>query len=175
MSASNGYPFQSKRMIAEKVRTSRAYALEVFRILLARSALRTAGAQGSFGFMASHASAIRDLAAKLEERPLDDAEHARLVEILVRYSRQLAAHFRVFECQARPELIQVAATFSAIPAGATETPEAKGTKEGGKPVVIAAESSVVVVDAPPPRRRGRPPGSRNRPKEEPSPKRRKRS
>ena len=62
-------------------------------IAFARTAQRTAETPGS-GFMASHASVVRDLAATIDKRFLDDAEHAKLVTILCHYSRQLAAHRR---------------------------------------------------------------------------------
>src|SRR5262245_53914446 len=112
--SSNSYPFMSKRIIAEKIRADRTFALEAFRILLARPEQRTAGIQGAAGFMASHSGAIRQFATTLEERPLNDDEHSKLVEILVHYGRQLAAYFRAMDLQAKPELISIASTFSAI-------------------------------------------------------------
>lgn len=170
MSATNGYPFQSKRAIAETLRTGREYALAAFRILLARTAQRTAATQGAFGFMASHGATVRELATTLEERSFNDAEHAKLVALLCHYTKQLAAHFRTIDLQARPELLQIASVFSAIPASSTRSSEAtEMDDEDGElaPDVAVATEALVIVDAPAPRRRGRPKGSRNRPKEEP--------
>ena len=172
MSSTNGYPFLSKRAIAEKIRTDFALAVEAFKILLARTDQRAAGAQGSSGFMASHASTVRQLAGALGRGRAPRPSTGSL-ELLVRYVRQLAAHFRALECQARSELLAVASTFSAIPTVTTRAPEANGSDE---PTAISAESPAVV-DAPVPRRRGRPPGSKNKkPRSEPElpPKRRRR-
>lgn len=171
MSATNGYPFLTKKAIAERIRNDREYALDVFRLLLARTAQRTADTRGASGFMASHAGTVRELATTLEERPLDDAEHAKLAKLLCHYTKQLAAHFRTLDLQARPELLQVASVFSAIPGvavarseseaetGATEAAEDAGSGH-------AASDESPAVDVPAPRRRGRPKGSKNRPKEE---------
>lgn len=170
MSSTNGYPFLSKRAVAERIRTDRAFAVEAFKILLSRTEQRAAGAQGSSGFMASHGLVVRKLAAALEAREPDDAEHAKLVEILAHYAKQLAAHFRAAELQARPELLAVASTFSAIPAVTSEAAMAAAGRD--EVTAIVTESSAV--DAPARRRSGRPKGSKNRPKEEQGPKRRRR-
>lgn len=176
MSATNGYPFLSKRAIAEKIRADRAYALETFRLLLSRTAERTAETRGASGFMASHAGTVRELATTLEERPLNDAEHAKLAALLCHYTKQLGAHFRTVELQARPELLPVAAVFSAIPVSSTrslEAKEAEGDDDELAPevnaddtVAAAVGESPVTIEAPVRRRPGRPKGSRNRPKEE---------
>ncbi len=172
MSATNGYPFLTKKAIAERLRVDREYALEMFRLLLARSAQRTADTRGASGFMASHAGTVRGIAATLEERALDDAEHLKLATLLCHYTKQLAAHFRTVELQARPELLQVASVFSAIPGVGgvrVETEEveddvAEETEDAGRSV--GADVETPAVDVPAPRRRGRPKGSKNRPKEE---------
>lgn len=173
MSATNGYPFLTKKAIAERIRNDREYALDVFRLLLARTAQRTADTRGASGFMASHAGTVRELATTLEERPLDDAEHAKLAKLLCHYTKQLAAHFRTLDLQARPELLQVASVFSAIPGMPGHSSEA--TDDGGDDVVAAEREASEraadgptrsAVETPPPRRRGRPKGSKNRPKEE---------
>lgn len=167
MSAMNGYPFLSKRAIAEKIRADRAYALETFRLLLARTAQRTADTHGASGFMASHAGTVRELAATLEERPLNDAEHVKLAALLCHYTKQLAAHFRTLELHARPELLQIASVFSAIPGISTGSSEATEAEEddGERDVAVAAEAAMIG-DAPARRRPGRPKGSRNKPKQE---------
>lgn len=171
MSATNGYPFLSKRAIAERIRTDRAFALDAFQILLARTEQRTAAVRGSSGFMASHASIVRRLAVTLEQRPLDDAEHMKLAALLCRYARQIAAHLRTIEIQTRPELLAIASMFSAISTVTTGMPEAKDSDE-----MTVPETITPVVDVTAPRRRGRPKGSRNRVREEePAPKRRRRS
>lgn len=170
MSAMNGYPFLTKKAIAERLRVDREYALEMFRLLLARSAQRTADTRGASGFMASHAGMVRGIAATLEERALDDAEHLKLATLLCHYTKQLAAHFRTVELHARPELLQVASVFSAIPGVAVaRVPEvedegAEEAEDGGPSVDADVETPAV--DVPAPRRRGRPKGSKNRPKEE---------
>ncbi len=179
MSATNGYPFQSKRAIAETLRIDREYALAAFRILLARTAQRTAATQGAFGFMASHGATVRELATTLEERPFNDAEHTKLASLLCHYAKQLAAHFRTIELQARPELLQIASVFSAIPGISTGSSEATEVDDaddadgelaadaGAKRSDDAGDGeSPATVDAPARRRPGRPKGSRNKPKEE---------
>jgi hypothetical protein len=174
MSATNGYPFLTKKAIAERIRGDREYALEVFRLLVARTAQRTADTRSASGFMASHAGTVRELATTLEERRLDDAEHSKLSKLLCHYTKQLAAHFRTIELQARPELRQVASVFSAIPGMRSESSEATDD-DGDDDVVDAgleppegatAATVAAAVEAPQPRRRGRPKGSKNRPKEE---------
>lgn len=174
MSATNGYPFLSKRAIAERIRADRAYALETFRLLLARTAERTAETHGASGFMASHAGTVRELATTLEERPFDDAEHVKLAKLLCHYTKQLAAHFRTIELQARPELLQVASVFSAIPgAGPRPADTTEGDDDGGDEGDAVSEGDVsadaeapAIVEVPMRRRPGRPKGSRNRSKEE---------
>lgn len=174
MSATNGYPFLTKKAIASRVRSDREYALDTFRLLLARSAERTAETRGASGFMASHAGIVRELAATMEERPLNDAEHAKLAALLCHYTKQLAAHFRSVELQARPELLQIASVFSAIPGAGARTAdshEGDGDADDDDSGASEAEVSVdadapVIVDAPVRRRPGRPKGSRNRSKEE---------
>ncbi len=165
MSATNGYPFLSKRALVDRIRADREYALDAFRILLARTAQRTADTQGACGFMASHGATARELAATLAERPFNDAEHAKLAALLCRYAKQLATHFRTIELQARPELLQIASVFSAIPGISTGSSEAEDD-DGERDVAVATEAPTIV-EAPTPRRRGRPKGSRNRPKAEP--------
>lgn len=174
MSATNGYPFLTKKAIAERIRTDRGYALEVFRLLLARTAQRTADTRGASGFMASHAGTVREISTTLEERTLNDTEHAKLAGLLCRYTKQLAAHFRTIQLRERPELLQVASVFSAIPGVRGQSFEA--ADDDGDDEVVAAEAGpaegatdgavLSPVEAPPPRRRGRPKGSKNRPKEE---------
>lgn len=168
MSATNGYPFLTKKAIAERLRLDREYALEMFRLLLARTAERTAETRGASGFMASHAGPVRGIAATLEERALDDAEHLKLATLLSHYTKQLAAHFRTLDLQARPELLQVASVFSAIPGVAVARLESEAetcaTEEAEDPG--SGDAASPAVDVPAPRRRGRPKGSKNRPKEE---------
>lgn len=183
MSATNGYPFLSKRTIADRIRADRAYALETFRILLARTAQRTADTRGACGFMASHAGVVRELATTLEERPFDDTEHVKLAKLLCHYTKQLAVHFRTIELQARPELLQVASVFSAIPGistGSSEATEAEdddgerddadgelaADADANRPGDAGDGESPAIVDAPARRRPGRPKGSRNKPKQE---------
>jgi hypothetical protein len=174
MSATNGYPFLTKKAISERIRGDRAYALEMFRLLLARTSQRTVDTRGASGFMASHAGTVRGIAATLEERALDDAEHLKLATLLSHYTKQLAAHFRTLDLQARPELLQVASVFSAIPGVALARSEAEvddGAAEEeadslGSGDGADVENPVVDQQHPAPRRRGRPKGSKNRPKEE---------
>ena len=171
MSATNGYPVLTKKAIAERLRVDREYALEMFRLLLARSAQRTTDTRGASGFMASHAGTVRGIAATLEDRALDDAEHLKLATLLCHYTKQLAAHFRTVELHARPELLQVASVFSAIPGVAAARAEAEAEDDGAEEAEdagpsVGADVETPAVDAPTPRRRGRPKGSKNRPKEE---------
>lgn len=170
MSATNGYPFLTKKAIAERIRTDREYALEMFRLLLARTEERAADTRGASGFMASHAGKVRELVATLEERPLNDGEHLKLVTLVGHYTKQLASHFRTIELQTRPELLQVASVFSAIPGVARARSEGDVDEDAAETADDDAASAGVAqspaVDAPTPRRRGRPKGSKNRPKEE---------
>lgn len=174
MSATNGYPFLTKKAIAERIRGDREYALDVFRLLLSRTAQRTVEIRGASGFMASHAGVVRELAATLEERPFDDAEHVKLAKLLCHYTKQLAAHFRTIQLQERPELLQVASVFSAIPGISGQSSDARDDDGDNELVDAEVEPAggpidatvPAAVDAPQPRRRGRPKGSKNRPKEE---------
>lgn len=174
MSATNGYPFITKKAIASRLRSDREYALDTFRLLLARTAERTAETRGASGFMASHAGIVRELVGTMEERPLNDAEHAKLAALLCHYTKQLAAHFRSVELQARPELFQIASVFSAIPdAGPRTADMSEGDDHAGDEGDAVSEEDVsadaeasAIVEAPVRRRPGRPKGSRNRSKEE---------
>lgn len=81
--------------------------------------------------MASHAVTVRELATTLEERPLDDVEHAKFATLLCHYTKQLAAHFRTIELHARPELLQVVSVFSASPGVVTMPSDASAGDEDG--------------------------------------------
>jgi hypothetical protein len=156
----NGYPFMTRRQILEKIAADSEFASDCIGILQDRYARRAEGGP-SMGWMASHAATATKLAAKVASGEASDKELVEVAKLASRYSKQLAAHFRSAEIAARPELGAQAAVF--------------GVGSGGEArPAPAALPPATSAEPPPAKRRGCPKGSKNKPKDSPSPSRRRR-
>jgi hypothetical protein len=150
----NGYPFLTRRQILERIDAEPSFATECVAILQDRHERRSAG-NSSMGWMASHAARATELATKIATGEATEKERAEAVQLVRRYSKQLARVFRERELAARPDLGTQAAVFGVAPVGAqpvtpaeTAPPRTPTTRE----------------ESPAPRKRGRPKGSKNKPK-----------
>jgi hypothetical protein len=158
----NGYPFLSRRQILQRIDADPLFAVECVAILQERHERRTRGAStGSIGWMASHTARAVKLAAKLASGEATEKDRAEARQLARRYTKQLARVLRERELASRPELVAQAAVFG-IRGGDPSTPDAtSGSRSDEQPA--------------PPKKRGRPKGSRNKPKVEPAPRRRRRA
>lgn len=154
----NGYPFTTRKQIVDRIATEPAFTLECVRIVDERR-----------GWMASH----RGRAAKLIERiaagNLSPEDLAEAVALVVPYARTVSRILREREMSERPELLAQAAVFGVVRPVTVQT-ETSMASVAPAPVDTASTEPVSV-----PRKRGRPKGSKNKPKEESTPKRRRRS
>lgn len=114
------YPFKSKKNIAERLETDDLFVGECLQILATRTEYRKGvmklGGSNSLrgkacGFMRSHEKAGLELAKTNEGWNTEQLVQARA--LCLRYTTQLAHHFRQADISDNPELAEVAETFSA--------------------------------------------------------------
>ena len=166
---SNGYPFMTRRQILERIDAETAFAVECVAIIQGRHERRDAAGESS-GWMASHAAKAIKIAAKLASGEASDTERAEAAQLVKSYSKQLARVFRNRELAARPELSVQAAVF-----GVGLAPSSQSSEAPKGPVTMMVDAPASTGMAAPhatPRKRGRPKGSKNKPKPEHSPRRR---
>jgi hypothetical protein len=155
--SSNGYIFTSRKQVLARIASEPSYAVEAVRLIDERN-----------GWMASHRSRASKLVARLAAGSRSAEDLAEAVALAVPYARTLSRLAREKEIAARPELMGVAALFGVVrPVVQAEVATA--------PVALAPVATASTEPASVPKRRGRPKGSRNKPKEEAAPKRRRRS
>lgn len=148
---SNGYPFMSKRAVAEKITSEPAFALECVRLVDERR-----------GWMASHKVRAGKVLAKIAAGDLSPADLAEAISLISPYARTVSRVLRERDMAERPELAAQAVVFGVVRPTTTQA-EVATAPVGTEPVSV-------------PKKRGRPKGSKNRLKaEEPGPKRRRRS
>ena len=113
----NGYPFVTKRQIADHLESSEDFRNEAMLVLYRR---QTEDEQETSetkwknrrGFMSSHAvHGTRIAKALLAGEPLSDEDRGRVSAIACRYTKQLAAHFRAEQLAAQPELAEKGKVF----------------------------------------------------------------
>lgn len=155
---SNGYPFMSRRAVTEKIISEPAFALECVRLVDERR-----------GWMASHKSRASKVVARIAAGNLSAEDLAEVAAIIAPYARTISRVLREKEMAERPELTVQAAVFGIV-RPTTVQKEASAEATTLAPVATASTEPVSV-----PRKRGRPKGSKNKPKEESTPKRRRRS
>lgn len=116
-STHNGYPFASKKDIREALDTDIAFRNECVMILQSR---QTAHEQATLstkernrqGWMSSDAVRMGKIAQKLAAcEVLTLEEDDKVAERIVKYTKQLAAHFRAEATENKPELAETAACF----------------------------------------------------------------
>lgn len=142
----NGYPFLSRAQILARVAADPAFALECFRAL-----------NDYRGWMASHQTAATALTVKVSNGTPEERDYAEAARLAARYGKTLARLFRERALAERPELAVVGAVFGVLPRIAESTT----TTRPAVPSPVATETA----PTPTPKRRGRPPGSKNRPRE----------
>lgn len=114
---SNGYPFMTKRQIKERIETDPDFAQDCLLVIYERQtddevAEKDTKWLNKRGFMSSHAvHGTRIAEAILAGEWIEDEDRARITAMAVRYSKQLAAHFRKVALKENPELAAQAAKF----------------------------------------------------------------
>ncbi len=169
--STNGYPFMSRAAVLAKITAEPAFAVECVRIIEERG-----------GFMASHRARAAKLISGLASGKPSTAQLQDAAELAARYSKTLARVFRERDLAARPEIAAAGAVFGVV-AGAPSPAATTGAVPAPAiparaPVVVAPKAKPATEAAAPadpaPKRRGRPPGSKNRPKDAPAPTKRRR-
>ncbi len=156
--SSNGYPFVTKNEVSQRIASEPAFALECVRLVDERR-----------GWMASHKARAAKLAAKIADGNLSPEDFAEAVALAVPYARTVSRVLREKEMAESPQLAVQAAVFGVVRPTTVQT-ETSAASVALAPVATASTEPVSV-----PRKRGRPKGSKNKPKEESTPKRRRRS
>lgn len=149
---SNGYPFMSRRAVAEKITSEPSFALECVRLVDERQ-----------GWMASHKVRAGKVLARIAAGELSPSDLAEAISLISPHARTVSHILREREMAERPELAAQAVVFGVV-LPTTVQPDATTM-----PVATTSTEPVSV-----PRKRGRPKGSKNKPKEESTPKRRRR-
>jgi hypothetical protein len=161
----NGYPFLSRRQIAERIHSDPAFAVECVAILQERHERRgSAGGVESMGWMASQAAKAVKLAAKLASGEATEKDRAEAMQLASRYTKQLARVFRERELANRPELGAQAAVFGVGVGGKGEQLEPAETLT--EPTVETAGAPRAEETLARQKKRGRPKGSKNKQKKE---------
>ncbi len=168
--STNGYPFMSRAAVLAKITAEPAFAVECVRIIEERG-----------GFMASHRARAAKLISGLAAGKPSTTQLQDAAELAARYSKTLARVFRERDLAARPELAVAGAVFGVVasaPPPAATTPVPAPAMPARAPTVVAPKAKpateAAAPAAPAPKRRGRPPGSKNRPKDAPAPTKRRR-
>lgn len=112
------YPFVSKKEIASVLQTDDSLVVASLQLLASKQtsdeqAAKVTKHKNACGFMASQAKRGTELAEASAVRSLTPEEMETARGLVLRYTRQLAAHFRAEAIEANPELEAVAKKFSA--------------------------------------------------------------
>jgi len=118
MNTTTTYPFLSKAQIKARILADDTFMLTCLQVMYSRQTeyeqeRKEMRDRNRRGFMSSHAVNGSILAVKARNESLTEEETAKAREMVSRYTKQLAAHFRQEAIEAQPELRQVAALFSA--------------------------------------------------------------
>jgi hypothetical protein len=114
---SNGYPFMTKRQILARLEAERDFRHEALLVLFQRQtedevATRDTKWKNKRGFMSSHAvHGTRIAELLLAGEILSEEDEDKLAAMVVRYTKQLAAHYRQVRLAEQPELAAQAAKF----------------------------------------------------------------
>lgn len=121
-SASNGYPFVTKSDVRARIATGElSFLATCLFILVGRQTddektSRSTKYDNKVGLMCSHASNGVKLADKLQAgEPLSGEEHDKLIGIVSKYTKQLAASFRAEQMREMDaDALQVASVFGVL-------------------------------------------------------------
>ena len=114
---SNGYPFMTKRQIVAKLHAERDFRHEALLVLFQRQTEdevveKDTKWKNRRGFMSSHAvHGTRIAELILAGDRIEDEDEGRIEAMVVRYGKQLAAHYRQVKLAENPELAAQAAKF----------------------------------------------------------------
>lgn len=155
--SNNGYPFISRKQVAERLASEPAFVIECMLLLDGK-------------WMASHKVRAGKVLAKIAAGNLSPEDLAEAVALVVPYARTISRVLREKEMAERPELAMQAAVFGIV------RPTTAQADVATAPVALAPVATASTEPVSVPKKRGRPKGSKSRPKaEEPGPKRRRRS
>ncbi len=114
----NGFPFASKKEIAERLAVSVDFQIECLKIVVGRQTddeleEKATKYTNKSGLRCSEAVFFPALLAKLQNEPesVTAAEYERLDATIPKYRKQLALHFRAEALASNPELAVAAAKF----------------------------------------------------------------
>lgn len=114
--SSNNYPFMTKKQIASRIVEEDSFVLECLQVMHSRQTehevdSKTTKDRNKRGWMSSHAVRGTELALKAQAEDLSEEETAKAREMVCRYTKQLASHFRQARLADEPELAATAAVF----------------------------------------------------------------
>jgi len=114
----NLYPFLTKSVLKARISEDDSFMLECAQIMQSRQTAHEAATETTLlrnraGWMSSHAVRGGRLVRKASEEGLDQTETSQLRDMVSRYSKQLASHFRQAAIAENPALKEIAAVFSA--------------------------------------------------------------
>jgi hypothetical protein len=114
----NLYPFLTKSVLKARISEDDSFMLECAQIMQSRHTAHEAATETTLlrnraGWMSSHAVRGGRLVRKASEEGLDQTETSQLRDMVSRYSKQLASHFRQAAIAENPALKEIAAVFSA--------------------------------------------------------------
>jgi hypothetical protein len=112
------YPFATKKQIIERIASDDSFVLVCLATMLGRQTsheveTKSTVTRNRAGFMSSHAVRGTTLATKAAAEGLTEAELSDARDLVSRYTKQLAAHFRQEAIAADPSLAEAARVFSA--------------------------------------------------------------
>jgi hypothetical protein len=112
------YPFVTKSALKARIASDDAFVLVCLGVLYSRQTAHEQDTKSTLnrnrmGFMSSHAVKGSTLAVKAAGEGLVEEELGCAREIVSRYTKQLAAHFRAEAIEADPSLAEAARVFSA--------------------------------------------------------------
>jgi hypothetical protein len=118
MASNNGYPFITQAQVVLQINIDRGFAIRCLQVLCGRQTSdeleeKTTKYTNKRGLRCSESVWMPELAAKLqnESEAVTSEEINRLVTTLPVYRKQLAAHFRKEQLEAKPELADKASVF----------------------------------------------------------------
>ncbi len=112
------YPFITKSQIVARLATDNEFVVECLGVMLSRQTgyeqeQKTTVVRNRAGFMSSHAKKGTALGIKAQGEGLTEEEIGESRELVSRYTKQLAAHFRAQAIATDPSLAEAARVFSA--------------------------------------------------------------
>jgi hypothetical protein len=118
MSTIKSYPFVTKSTIKSRLATDNAFVLQCLAVMYSRQTASEQEAKNTVvrnraGFMSSHAVRGSVLAVKAAGEGLTEEETEAARDLVSRYTKQLACHFRQEAIAADPDLAEAARVFSA--------------------------------------------------------------